>query len=138
MNVNKVLFQFIKIAFSVMLALLVIYFSVQLCKNAYDYGYRVFTEPAVAESPGEDIMVQIKEGMSGKEIGEMLEEKGLVEDGQLFNVQLKLSAYKDRMKPGVYTLNTSMTAKEMMVTIANKAEQETQETQETETTTVEE
>ena len=118
MNVNKALFRFIKIALVVLFILLVIYGTVRLCMVSFDFGYRVFNEPAVAEAPGEDIMIQITEDMSAKELGDMLEDKGLVNDGTLFAIQLTLSAYKDDMAEGVYTLNTSMTAKEMMVEIA--------------------
>ena len=47
MDFNKFLFGFIKIAFSVMMILLVIYVGVGLCRMGYDFGYRVFTEPAM-------------------------------------------------------------------------------------------
>lgn len=129
MNVNKALFKFIKIASLVLALLLFIYFIVILCSFCFDFGYRVFNEPAIAEAPGEDIMISISEDMSSGEIGEMLEEKGLVKDGTLFKVQLLLSAYKDDMEPGVYTLNTSMTAKDMMVKIAevNKEKKKAEE-----------
>lgn len=133
MNVNKALFKFIKVALGVLIVLLVVYATVSLCGFGFDFGYRVFNEPAVSEAPGEDIMISIDEGMSSREIGKMLEEKGLVNDGTLFAVQLALSAYKDDMKPGVYTLNTSMTAKDMMVRISEvyqakiKAEKEAEE-----------
>ena len=127
MDVNKAIQRFIKIAFKIMVALLIIYATIGISKVAYDFGYRVFTEPAVADAPGEDVLIQIKEGMSARELGQMLEEKGLVRDGNLFFLQLKLSAYSKKMKPGVYTLNTSMTAKEMMVTISETADQRASE-----------
>ena len=123
MDVNKTIQRFIKIAFKIMLVLLVVYATIGVSKVAYDFGYRVFTEPAVAEAPGEDVVVQIKEGMSARKLGQMLEDKGLVRDGNLFYLQLKLSAYSKKMEPGVYTLNTSMTAKEMMVAISETADQ---------------
>ena len=62
--------------------------------------------------------------MSEKEIGQLLEDKGLVKDGNLFYLQLKLSAYSKKLVPGIYTLNTSMTAKEMMVVMAGKKKEE--------------
>ena len=122
MNVNKTIFRFIKIAFTILVILLIVYAMVGFGRVAYDFGYRVFTEPAMSEEPGEDVLVQIKDGMSAMEIGEMLEEKGLIRDKNLFFFQLKLSAYSKRMIPGVYTLNTSMTAKDMMVEISETAE----------------
>lgn len=127
MNVNKALIRFVKIAFSVMIALIIIYVGAALCSTAFDFGYRVFTEPAMTEGEGQDVLVQIKEGMSGREIGGVLEEKGLIRDGNLFYLQLMLSAYSKDMAPGVYTLNTSMTPKEMMVAISEAAEAREQE-----------
>ena len=128
MNVNKALITFIRVAFGVLLILLAIYAGTRLCSVGYDFGYRVFTEPAVDKASGKDVMVQIREGMSAKEIGELLEEKGLVRDAKLFYIQLKLSAYSKKIVPDIYTLNTSMTAKDMMVVMS--AVEETESTEE--------
>lgn len=131
MNINKALFSFIKIAFSIMVILLVVYGAVRLSGVGYDYGYRLFTEPAMEEEPGEDVLVQIKPDMSGRQIAEMLKEKGLIRDSSLFYIQMKLSSYDKRIKPGVYTLNTSMKPKELMAGMVPPEEtQEPQESQE--------
>lgn len=106
--------------------------TVYLSRTGYDYGYRLFTETAVDEAPGTDILVQIKQETSNWQVGKLLEQKGLVRDGKLFYLQLKTSAYSKSIKPGVYTLNTSMTPKEMMIVMSG---QETQtEAAEEETT----
>ena len=44
MDINKALFTFIKIAFSVMLVLLILYGAVHLCRASYDFGYRFFAD----------------------------------------------------------------------------------------------
>lgn len=126
MDVNKALFSFIKVAFSVMVALLVIYGAIKLCTVAYDYGCRLYTEPAMEEEPGKDVLVQIKEDMPNREIAELLQEKGLVRDSRLFYVQLTLSGYKDSIVPGVYTLNTSMEPRELMAALSPETETETE------------
>lgn len=127
MDVNKALFAFIKIIFSIMIALMVIVGTLRLCATGYDYGYRFFTETSVDVAPGEDVIVQVYDSTSTKELSEMLEEKGLIRDAKLFTIRLKLSAYRNSIKPGVYTLNTSMTPKEMM--IAMSSQEETQSTE---------
>lgn len=81
---------------------------------AYDYGYRIFQEPPMMESPGIDIQVDITMGKSAREIGKVLEENGLIRDANLFYIQNMLSHYKDELKAGSYVLNTSMTMEEMM------------------------
>lgn len=127
MDFNKALFGFIRIAFTVMMVLLVIYLGVNLCRVGYDFGYRVFTEPAIEDSPGRDILVQIKDDTSSKDIGRILEDKGLVRDGKLFYLQYKLSAYYGKISPNVYTLNTSMTPKEMIVLMATTVKEDIQQ-----------
>ena len=130
MNINKLLFRFIKIAFTLMIVLLIVYAFIRLGTTAYDFGYRVFTESAMEEEPGTDVLVQVKSGMSGRELGQLLEKKGLVRDANLFYLQLRLSAYNNRIHSGNYTLNTSMTPKEMIVEMA-QADSDTEQTEDT-------
>ena len=134
MNINKKLSDFLRRAFIVMIVIMVAYFAISFCKTAYDFGYRLFTEPAMEAEPGVDVLVQIKEGMTTREIGELFEDRGLVRDGNLFSLQIILSAYKDKMVPGVYTLNTSLDPKGLMMAVAEAAEAEKQETEATEST----
>ena len=114
MSASKIVMKIVRISFSVLVVVLVIFVLFKAGSYAYDFGYRVYTEQPVSSGDGKDIVVQIEAGMSGSDIGSMLEEKGLIRDARLFAVQLKLSAYSKKIKPGIYTLNTSMTAKEMM------------------------
>lgn len=96
-------------------------------KTAYEMGYRIFTEPAMEEAPGRDVTVEIKAGMSSVELGNVLEEKKLVDNGMLFMIQLIVLDYDDKLKPGTYTLNTSQTAKEMMQVMADEEIEEVEE-----------
>lgn len=129
MDKNKVLFSFIRMGISIIVILLVVYFAVRLAMVGYDFGYRVFTEPAVDMAPGREVLVQIKEDMSEKDAAELLEEQGLVRDANLFYLQFKLSVYSGKMVPGVYTLSTSMEPKEIMAVISPEQETETEELQ---------
>lgn len=131
MNLNRVLFAFIKIAFNVMIVLMIIFGTFSLCGAGYDYGYRFFSETSMAPAPGEDVLVLVEPGTSGFELSKKLEEKGLVRDAKLFYLQLKLSAYSKSIEPGTYTLNTSMTPKELMIAMS-PGELETRTTESTE------
>ena len=115
----------LKLAFSIAVVVL-IYKGATM---AYDYGYRIFQEPPVAEAPGYDIEVQITMGKGAKEIGELLEQKGLIRDANLFYIQNLLSHYKGELNPGVYTLNTSMTMQEMMEVMSTDVTEESTETE---------
>lgn len=133
MNINKVVLKFVKLGITTVLALLIIYATVSISMTGFDFGYRVFTEPAMSEEPGEDIVVTIDKSMGALDIGKELEKKGLVRDANLFFLQLQLSAYADEILPGSYILNTSMTAKDMMMVMSTSTE--TEEESETESQT---
>lgn len=96
---------------------------------AYDYGYRVFTEPPLSYGDGRIISVYIEEDNSALDVGEMLQEKGLVRDGRLFMIQELLSEHHGNIQPGVYDLNTNMTAQEILAVIAQEPESD-EETEE--------
>lgn len=123
MNARQVVMAVISAVLKVVVAALVIAVVYKGAAIAYDYGYRVFKEEPVAESPGVDITVEITVGKTPLQIGEILQSKGLIRDAKLFYIQNLLSQYKDRMKPGVYVLNTSMTMQEMMGVMSPQTEE---------------
>ena len=105
----------------------VIYAIKQICIKAYDYGYRIYSEPPMAEGEGIDIVVNIPMGSSVKETGEILKDNGLIRDDRLFYMQELLSDYHGKLEPGTYTLNTSMTAEEMLAVMSPSLSEETTE-----------
>lgn len=123
MNKNKLVLRFVSISFSVLVILLVLIGFVKVGTYCYDFGYRIFTEEAIDEEPGRDVVIQITDDMSGMDIAKELKDKGLIQDARLFYVQLKVSAYSKKINPGVYTLNTSMQARDMMVEMSKKQEE---------------
>ncbi len=133
MDVNKIVFRFVSVSFSILVMLLVCIGLFKAGSFCYEFGYRVFTEPAMEEAPGTDVVVQVTEDMSEMEIGKMLAEKGLVQDATIFFTQTMIFEYNGKLHPGVYTLNTSMEIQDMLEIMATEPE-ETTETEETETT----
>lgn len=125
MSARKVVMRVVSISFSILVIVLIIFALARLGNYAYQFGYRVFTEEPVGTGEGEDVIVRIEKDMDAADIGILLEEKGLIRDGALFFAQLKLSSYNNKLKPGIYTLNTSMTAREMMQ-VMSPAEEETE------------
>lgn len=124
MGRGKIVLSVVSSILSISIMILVVLAVLRTGKAAYDFGYRIFTEPAMEEAPGQDITVRVKEGVSAMELGSLLEEKKLVHSGVLFMLQLTVLDYDDKLKAGTYTLNTSQTAKEMMQVMA---EEETEE-----------
>ena len=120
--------------FRVVVAIAAVYIIYQGAILCYNYGYRIFTEPALSAGEGRTVTVAITDDMSPKEIGQLFENKGLVRDARLFMLQYYLSEYVKDVKPGVFELSTSMTAEEMMeamtVTADNDQDDQGQSTRE--------
>lgn len=99
---------------------------------AYSYGYRVFTEEPVSLGEGRTISVEVKDPVSVREVAEMLEERGLIRDADLFVFQELLSENHGKIQPGIYDLSTAMTAEEMLDVMAASASEDEEEDTEVE------
>lgn len=108
----------------VIAAVFLIYRGAGVC---YDYGYRIFTEPAVSSGEGRTMTVAVTDKMSVWDIGDLFEKNGLVRDGRLFAIQYYLSEFREDVKPGVFELSTSMTAEEMMEAMAEASPKDTED-----------
>ena len=102
------------VIFRVVVAILVVYAIYRGAVVCYDYGYRIFTEPAMTVGEGRTVTVAVTEDMSALEIGKLFESKGLIRDSKLFVLQYYLSEFRKNVKPGTFDLSTSMTVEEMM------------------------
>lgn len=127
MKIKQLTFSFIGTVIRIVIIAVAALLIYKAGQKAYDFGYRVFAEEAMSPAPGRDVEVSITQGKSAYDVGKMLEEKGLIRDAQLFMLQEKLSGYKDKMQPGIYTLNTSMTAEDMLKVMAADAPEETED-----------
>ncbi len=114
MNVKYLIVTMVETIIKVAVLAAVIVFVFRGATQAYDFGYRVFADEPVSGSGGRTITVGIAEDDSLKDIAQMLEEKGLVEDAKLFIVQELLSAHHGKILPGIYDLSTGMKAEEML------------------------
>ena len=118
MNSREIVGSVFGIAVKIIVAVVVVMFVYKYAFVAYDYGYRIFGEKPITSGEGRDITVVISDGDGAKEIGEVLESKGLIRDAKLFVIQEKLSNYSGKIPSGEYVLNTSMTAEEMIEVMA--------------------
>lgn len=111
--------------FRVVAVVAVVYLIYQGSEICYEYGYRVFTEPAMTtEDRARTVRVTITSDMSAMDIGTLLESKGLVRDAKLFTVQYYLSEHLKGVGPGVFDLNTSMTAEDIMAAMVQEKPEE--------------
>ncbi len=125
MNSKEIVVSIFATTFKVVLAIIIVMLVYKGSVTAYEYGQRVFNEPPVTGGSGRTIRVTIAEGSTAEEIGTELEKKGLIRDRRLFQLQELLSEYRNKLQPGSYELNTSMTTEEMMaIMAAGKGESE--------------
>ena len=124
MNAKYLVITVVETIIKVVVIAAVMVFVFRGATKAYDFGYRVFADEPVSVSGGRTITVGIAEGASVKEIAQMLEEKGLIEDAKLFVVQELLSAYHGEILPGIYDLSTDMTAEQMLAIMSTPVGEE--------------
>ncbi len=127
MKDSRITLNILSSSLNVLVMVLIVFVLLKAGELAYEMGFRVFTEPAMDASPGRDVAVRVEKEMSGLELGSVLEEKKLVDNGVLFAIQLRLSAYAGKLKAGTYTLNTSQTAVEMIRLLAGEGTEDTEE-----------
>lgn len=129
MSIKEILGSTVQIIVKAAVFVYIIMYIFRAATAAYDYGYRVFAEEPVSVGEGRIISVYIEGDESALDVGNMLQEKGLIRDGRLFMIQELLSEHHGNIQSGVYDLNTSMTAQEMLEVIAVKPEtdEETEE-----------
>ena len=137
MNIKNLALGFIGFIMRAAILAIAILVVFKMGQKAYDFGYRIFTEEAMSPEPGRDVAVTIVQGDSKMDVAEMFEEKGLIRDAKLFYVQKICSEYNGDIKPGIYTLNTSMTAEDMFAIIAGKKDDEEDASSEEDETTLE-
>lgn len=134
MSAKKIVIAIFKTCFTIGLLLIIATFVYKLCIKTYDFGYRIFAEEPMSPPPGYTTSVAIVEGKSVMEIGEMLEERGLIRNAYIFYLQELLSDYHDQLMPGVYELSTAMTPDEMLAIMAADYKEDGEEDEDTDIT----
>lgn len=127
MSIKEVIGSTLELIIKVVALIFAATYIIKASMVSYDYGYRIFTEKPVSLGEGRTISVSVKDPVSAMEVGEMLEERGLIRDARLFVMQELLSENHGKIQPGIYDLSTAMTAEEMMDVMATDAPEEGKE-----------
>lgn len=114
MDIKQIIGSIVETCIKIVAAVFIVMFVYNTAIKAYDYGYRVFAEEPMTFGEGRTISIYVKSEDSVKDIGENLQEKGLIRDANLFYIQELLSEYHGKIVPGIYDLNTSMKTEEML------------------------
>lgn len=114
-EINKITGTIISVAGKLIIYALVIMLLYEGASRGYAFGHEVFHPIPMAAAPGIDKTITIEEGTSTQEAADLLIEKGLIKNKYAFWIQSIFYEYE--IHPGTYTLNTSMTSKEMLALI---------------------
>jgi UPF0755 protein len=126
MNTKQLLGAVSATIIKIVLAAAVIVVVFRLAVYSYNFGFQVFADIPVSSGEGRTVNVVVDEGLSDMELAKLLEQKGIIRDVNVFYVQVKLSEYKDDIKPGTYELSTAMNSEEIL-TVLSGAEEDQEE-----------
>jgi cell division protein YceG involved in septum cleavage len=111
-GINIMVSTAVAIALRVIIYSLILVAIVKGSQTAYNFGHEIFYISSVDEAPGRDVKLRIPSGSSAEDVAEMLEDQGLIKNKASFYVQAWFFQYD--ITPGTYTLNTSMTPRQML------------------------
>ncbi len=92
-------------------------------RRAYEFGHSIFYSPGM-EEPGTGKTVVLDGDETVAEVGEILEEAGLIRDSRAFTIQAMVYEYE--VQPGTYELNTSESSKEIIAILREAPAAETE------------
>lgn len=118
-KIKEIVMSVFSIAFKVVIVVIASMFIYKYALIAFDYGHRIFSEEPMSTGEGRKVTVTISSDMNASNIGQLLENKGLIRDAKLFVLQERLSECHDKIQPGEYELTTAMTAEEMMIIMSD-------------------
>ncbi|MDY3909465.1 MAG: hypothetical protein SOZ48_07015 [Eubacterium sp.] len=94
---------------------LVVFGGVKLCQVSYSFAYEILGDMAMEMPPGQDKFFTITESQDEFAVANNLEEMELVKNKYSFYLRMQLKKTdKTALKPGSYTLNTSMSYDEIL------------------------
>ncbi len=99
--------------------------------KGYSFGYSLFSGKTMEAAPGRDLRVTISDDENIANLAAALENCGLVENRYSFIVQClfyeygyKFMGYGNPIRGGTYVLNTSMTPKQIIITLRDGGTEE--------------
>lgn len=108
------------VAGRVIIAALLLLLTFEGLKFCFDFGHDIFYQRPVEAEPGTDHVVSLPEGSTMQSVADQLSEEGLIRNKTAFVIQGEL--YEINLYPGDYTLNTSMTTKEILAALNTEPE----------------
>lgn len=121
-KINRITGTIISISGKLIIYALVILLLYEGASRGYEFGHEVFHPTPMAAAPGIDKKITFAGETSVSEAADLLLEKGLIKNKYAFIIQSMFYEYE--INPGDYTLNTSMTSKDMLAVLDEKPNEE--------------
>lgn len=124
-DINKVTGAIIGISFRLIIYAIAILLLYEGATKGYEFGHEIFYASSMEGAPGRDMEITLEPGASVSSVGKRLEKQVLINNQYSFIIQAMVYEYE--IQPGTYTLNTSMTSREildMLSTVSTSEEEE--------------
>ncbi len=122
-EINKISMTVIGVSGRILLYALVIVLLLLGAEQGYEFGHSIFYSPGMEAAPGTDKNIRLTGEESVSEVGEILEENGLIRDPRAFVIQAFCYGYK--VQAGDFSLNTSMASKDIIEILGETEDGET-------------
>ena len=76
----------------------------------YQFSYKVFADVPYMPASSDTVTITIESGSTAKQVADIMEGSGLVEDDKLILARLYLGKYNKKIIAGTYTLSPAMSA----------------------------
>lgn len=122
MSIRKATVKIVKWVIAVIVSVMLFHVVKDYVMDIYRDYKKEYTNTQITQ--GRDVVVEIPEGASEKDIAKILKRKGLIKYKTAFTRRLSNSEYSGKLKSGIYTLNTGMNTLEMMRIMSEEKEVE--------------
>lgn len=115
---NKTIRLIISISLNAIAIALAVFFIYSVGTKGFEFGAKVFNEHSIdTESTAREVEVTIPEKVTTRQLATILYNRDLIEDVNVFYVQVELSDYKGKFVAGTYKLKSSMKPTELMAAL---------------------
>ena len=129
MEQNRSSRSFAKISLRILKYVIFAAIAIVCATTSYRFGKQIFSDEGVETAPGTEMDYTVSPGTSISQLGDELEEFGIIRDSNVFKVQSYI--YKVRsVKPGTYHFNTSYSADQIFEVISKGPEKQEESTTE--------
>lgn len=106
-KISKVILQ---ISLRTLMNVVLLFILVEGFVYTYQFSYKVFADVPYMPASSDTVTITIKSGSTAKQVADIMEGSGLVEDDKLILARLYLGKYNKKIIAGTYTLSPAMSA----------------------------